>query len=81
MTLGQVVMISYDSNSPMYNQESNKCEAAVFSPLTLNGGDESRSEGNPEVCMNIVSLCWGTLREVPVGKNPKGRWATVGHTI
>ncbi|KAH9036612.1 beta and beta-prime subunits of DNA dependent RNA-polymerase [Lactarius pseudohatsudake] len=41
MTPGQVAMTPYDSNSPMWNQESYKGEAAAFSPLASNGGEES----------------------------------------
>ncbi|KAH9964633.1 beta and beta-prime subunits of DNA dependent RNA-polymerase [Russula dissimulans] len=41
MTPGQVAMTPYDSNSPMWNQESYKGEAAAFSPLASNGGEET----------------------------------------
>ena len=41
MTPGRVAMTPYDSNSPMWNQESYRGEAAAFSPLALNGGEES----------------------------------------
>ena len=34
-------MTPYDSNSPMWNQESYKGEDAAFSPLASNGGEES----------------------------------------
>ena len=40
MTQGQVAMTPYDSNSPMWNQESYKGEAAAFF-LASNGGEES----------------------------------------
>ncbi|KAA1468311.1 beta and beta-prime subunits of DNA dependent RNA-polymerase [Dentipellis sp. KUC8613] len=42
MTPGQVAMTPYDSNSPMWNQDSSfKGETAAFSPLASNGGEES----------------------------------------
>ncbi|KAI0042209.1 beta and beta-prime subunits of DNA dependent RNA-polymerase [Auriscalpium vulgare] len=41
MTPGQVAMTPYDSNSPMWSQDGFKGEAAAFSPLASNGGEES----------------------------------------
>ncbi|KAI0271722.1 RNA polymerase II large subunit [Gloeopeniophorella convolvens] len=41
MTPGQVAMTPYDSNSPMWNQDGYKGEAAAFSPLASNGSEES----------------------------------------
>ncbi|TFY63889.1 hypothetical protein EVJ58_g2973, partial [Rhodofomes roseus] len=41
MTPGQVAMMPYDTNSPMRNTDvSFKGEAATFSPLAVNGGEE-----------------------------------------
>ncbi|KAI0028851.1 DNA-directed RNA polymerase II, subunit 1 [Vararia minispora EC-137] len=41
MTPGQVAMTPYDSNSPMWTQDAYKGEAAAFSPLASNGGEEA----------------------------------------
>ena len=42
MTPGQVAMTPYDSNSPMWNNDGGfKGEAAAFSPLAVNGGEDS----------------------------------------
>ncbi|KAI0311763.1 beta and beta-prime subunits of DNA dependent RNA-polymerase [Amylostereum chailletii] len=43
MTPGQVAMTPYDSNSPTWSQDNYKSEAAAFSPLASNGGEESAS--------------------------------------
>ncbi|CCM03706.1 uncharacterized protein FIBRA_05852 [Fibroporia radiculosa] len=44
MTPGQVAMTPYDSNSPMWSQDSSfKGEAAAFSPLAVNGGEDPAS--------------------------------------
>lgn len=44
ITPGQVAMTPYDSNSPMWNQDASfKGEAASFSPLAVNGGDDATS--------------------------------------
>jgi DNA-directed RNA polymerase II subunit RPB1 len=40
MTPGQVAMTPYDSNSPMWHDASFRAEAAAFSPLAVNGGDD-----------------------------------------
>ncbi|EPS95144.1 hypothetical protein FOMPIDRAFT_152872 [Fomitopsis schrenkii] len=41
MTPGQVAMTPYDSNSPMWNNDGGfKGEAAAFSPLAVNGGED-----------------------------------------
>ncbi|KZT68820.1 DNA-directed RNA polymerase II, subunit 1 [Daedalea quercina L-15889] len=41
MTPGQVAMTPYDSNSPMWNNDAGfKGEAAAFSPLAVNGGED-----------------------------------------
>jgi DNA-directed RNA polymerase II subunit RPB1 len=41
MTPGQVAMTPYDSSSPMWNADGSfKGEAAAFSPLAVNGGEE-----------------------------------------
>ncbi|KAF9261934.1 beta and beta-prime subunits of DNA dependent RNA-polymerase [Marasmius fiardii PR-910] len=41
MTPGQVAMTPYDSNSPMWQDHAFKADQAAFSPLAVNGGDES----------------------------------------
>jgi DNA-directed RNA polymerase II subunit RPB1 len=42
MTPGQVAMTPYDSSSPSWNADGSfKAEAAAFSPLAVNGGDEA----------------------------------------
>ncbi|KAH9073591.1 hypothetical protein EDB83DRAFT_2219488, partial [Lactarius deliciosus] len=41
MTPGHVAMKPYDSNSPTWNQESDKGRAASFPPLTSNDGEQS----------------------------------------
>ncbi|KAI0063081.1 beta and beta-prime subunits of DNA dependent RNA-polymerase [Artomyces pyxidatus] len=41
MTPGQVAMTPYDSNSPMWSQDGFKGEAASFSPLASNSGEDS----------------------------------------
>lgn len=42
MTPGQVAMTPYDSNSPMYAYDSSfKGDAAAFSPLAINGGEDA----------------------------------------
>ena len=42
MTPGQVAMTPYDSNSPMWSQDvAFKGEAAAFSPLAVNGGEDA----------------------------------------
>lgn len=43
MTPGPVAMTPYDSNSPMWVDPSFKGDAAAFSPLAINGGEESAS--------------------------------------
>jgi DNA-directed RNA polymerase II subunit RPB1 len=43
MTPGQVAMTPYDSNSPMWQEGAFKGEAAAFSPLAVNGGEDSAS--------------------------------------
>jgi DNA-directed RNA polymerase II subunit RPB1 len=63
MTPGQVAMIPYDSNSPMWKQESYKGEAAVFSLLASNGDKEAGPKGKevrPAGRTNSLSLCSGT---------------------
>ncbi|KAI0075928.1 beta and beta-prime subunits of DNA dependent RNA-polymerase [Panus rudis PR-1116 ss-1] len=44
MTPGQVAMTPYDSNSPMWTSDTSlKGEAAAFSPLAVNGGEDAAS--------------------------------------
>ena len=48
MTPGQVAMTPYDSNSPMWNNEGGfQGEAAMFSPLAVNSGEDPANFSYP----------------------------------